>query len=80
MASDAMQPIRILKDPHMILKTNPLRIEVVQKFYLCGHIWCAVNLLKQTLSHLFHFRIRSRKKKNSVFHNLSAFHNLSIDT
>ena len=43
-------PIRILKKFQHSFEDQPIRMEVVQRFYLCSQIWYAINSLKETLS------------------------------
>ena len=43
------QPIRMLINPYMVLKTNSSGLELCMKFYFCSQIWYAIDLLKESL-------------------------------
>ena len=63
-------------------ENQPFRIEIVQKFYLCGQIQYEIIFLKETLSILnFHtpFILQIDQAKTKKFLQNGAFHNLSIN-
>ena len=63
-------------------KKKPLRIEIVQKFYLCGQIQHEIIFLKETLSILnFHtpFILQIDQAKTKKFLQNVALHDLSIN-
>ena len=63
-------------------ENQPLRIEIVQKFYLCGQIEHEIIFLKETLPILnFHtpFILEIDQAKTKLFLQNGALHNLSIN-
>ena len=70
------------KSPQSFENQPLIRIEIVQKFYLCGQIQHEIIFLKETLSILnFHtpFILQIDQAKTKKFLQNGALHNLSIN-